>query len=144
MLHIESFIIVIIVLTFAFLFLIQPEKSWIYFMTLIVQQANTIKDITTTFHWYCQPNLISVKKLFKKLFDNFLCLIINHDFYSIINLWEQYTLFITAFRRKIFSSHQIFLFLLKKVPNISNCSAFNCFNHFIFWLFSLFLVFLIY
>ena len=42
-------------------------------------------------HWCSQSNLISTKKWFKKFFNNFICVDINHKFY-LINLWMHYTL----------------------------------------------------
>ena len=42
--------------------------------------------------------MISIKKWFKKLFDNYISSIINHDFH-VITLWMHYVLFISVFRR---------------------------------------------
>ena len=53
-------------------------------MTLAKQSMNTVKDKIATYHWCFQPSLISIKKWFKKLFNNFIWVIINHEFYVII------------------------------------------------------------
>ena len=50
---------------------------------------NITKDKLTTFHRF-QILLISVFKWIKKLFYNFTCFIINHDFY-VITFWMHYT-----------------------------------------------------
>ena len=47
---------------------------------------------------YSTTNLISVKKSFWKIFDNFFCFIMNHKLHLTI-LWMHFTLFITVFRR---------------------------------------------
>ena len=71
---------------------------WIYFMTYVIQQMNTIKDKITTFHWCFRSNLISIKKWFKKFFDKFIYFIINYEFF-VITLWMHCKLFIIVFRR---------------------------------------------
>ena len=43
-------------------------------------------------------NLISIKQWYKKSFDDFICIIINHEPY-VITLWMHYTLFISVFGR---------------------------------------------
>ena len=48
----------------------------IYVMTFVAQKINTIKDEISTSLWCSQPNLISIKKWFKRLCDNFMCFII--------------------------------------------------------------------
>ena len=48
----------------------------IYVMTFVAQKINTIKDEISTSLWYFQLNLISIKKWFKRFFDNFICFII--------------------------------------------------------------------
>ena len=58
---------------------IWPTAIQIYFMTFLMQQ-----------------NLI--QKWYKKLFDTFICFIINHDFFVII-LWMRYTFFVSVVRR---------------------------------------------
>ena len=58
----------------------------------------TIKNKITTFHWGLQPNFISFKKLSKRLFSNFICFIINNDFY-VASLWMHYALFNSVFGR---------------------------------------------
>ena len=67
-----------------------------HFMTFIVQQTKRIKYKITTSHRCFYPDLMSIKKWFKKLFDNFICFIITHDFY-VVTLWMRYTLFIIVF-----------------------------------------------
>ena len=42
----------------------------IYFMTFVMQQINRIKDKIITFHWFSKACLISIKKWFKKFFNN--------------------------------------------------------------------------
>ena len=71
---------------------------WIYFMMFVIQEMNTIKNKITTSHWCFQSNLISVKKWFKKFFNNFFCVITNHEFY-VITLWMHCTLFVSVIRR---------------------------------------------
>ena len=56
----------------------------IYYMAFVMQQIKTIKD--KLIHWCFQPSLISRKKLFKNFLNNFICYIINLDFYLTI-LW---------------------------------------------------------
>ena len=58
----------------------------------------TIKNKITTFHWGLQPNFISFKKLSKRLFSNFICFIINNEFY-INSLWMHYMLLNSVFGR---------------------------------------------
>ena len=58
---------------------------------------NVIKDIFTTFHGL-QIIFISISECFEKFFYNFICFIINHDFY-VITFWMHYTLFIMISRR---------------------------------------------
>ena len=65
-------------------------------MTFIMQQTKTIKDKTTTSHWCFQSNLKSIKIWFKKFFNNFICSIMNNDFY-VITLWINFKLFISSF-----------------------------------------------
>ena len=48
----------------------------IYVMTFVTQKINTIKDEISTSLWCFQPNLISIKKWFKRLCHNFICFII--------------------------------------------------------------------
>ena len=52
------------------------------FMTFTMTYINIIEDKTTTFHWF-QIILISIFKWTKKYFCNFICFIINHDFYVV-------------------------------------------------------------
>ena len=42
---------------------------------------NTIKDNIIKSPWCFQSNLITIKKWFKKKFNNIICFAINHDFY---------------------------------------------------------------
>ena len=74
----------------------------IYFMTFTIQWMTIIEDkLTTIYQFYII--LISVFKLTKDFFDNFICFIINYDFY-VINFWIHYTLFIIIYRRnKLFA-----------------------------------------
>ena len=51
----------------------------------------------TTFPWFFQPNLIPIKKWFKKFFNDFVNFIINHGFY-VITIWMYYMLFISVLR----------------------------------------------
>ena len=44
----------------------------------------TIKDKITTCNWCFQSNFISIKKWFKKYFNNLICFVINHDLDGII------------------------------------------------------------
>ena len=68
---------------------------------------NTIIYEITDFHWFFQSSLIFFNEWIKKFFNNFLCFIINHDFY-VITFWMYYMFFISIiFRRNI-----IFLLLL--------------------------------
>ena len=83
----------------AFLFCIQSGWSslfQIYFKTFLMEKPNTVKDKITISHWCFQLNLTCVKKWTKKLFDNFICFTINHDFYFLNTL----THFISVLRRK--------------------------------------------
>ena len=52
---------------------------------------NTFKDKITALHWCFKSNLIPRKKWLKKLFWNFICMVINHDFFVII-LWITHSL----------------------------------------------------
>ena len=63
-----------------------------------LQCNKLIRHKITTSHWCFQYNLISFQKWFKKFFSNFICFIINHDFY-IITLWMHFTLFINVIKR---------------------------------------------
>ena len=70
---------------------------WIYFMTLIIQYMHIIQGKLTTFHRF-QIILISTFKWIEK-FYNFICFIINHDFY-IITFWTHCRLFLIIYGRK--------------------------------------------
>ena len=62
-------------------------------MTFIIQWMNIIKSKLTTFHWF----QIIFESFF--CFHNFICFIINHDFYG-ITFWIYYMIFITiTFKR---------------------------------------------
>ena len=74
------------------------------FIKFPIQLINTINGKITNFQWCLEPNLISAKKLIKKLFDNFIYFIINHDFY-VNTLWIYYTLFTSVFRRNKVDCH---------------------------------------
>ena len=60
-------------------------------------KMNTIKYKITRSHWCFQSNMISKKKWLKKLFHNFICVIINDEFCAIA-VSMNYTLFIIFFR----------------------------------------------
>ena len=70
----------------------------IYFMIFLLQQINTIKDEIFTFHRCFQSNLISWKKLLKKLFYSLILFTINHQFY-VMTSWMHWTFFIIILRR---------------------------------------------
>ena len=59
---------------------------------------NIVKDKITTSHWCFQTNLISLKKWFKSFFNNFIFVVINHEFY-VVALSIYYALFIIVFIR---------------------------------------------
>ena len=70
----------------------------IYFMIFLLQQINTIKDEIFTFHRCFQSNLISWKKLLKKLFYSLILFTINHQFY-VMTSWMHWTFLIIILRR---------------------------------------------
>lgn len=59
-----------------------------YFITFLMQQINTMKDKTTTFHWCSQRDMMSSKKWFKKFFSKLICLLI---IISVLSLSEWIT-----------------------------------------------------
>ena len=59
---------------------------------------NTIKYEITTSYWFFKSNFLFFNNWIKKFFSNFICSIINYDFYA-INFWMHYALFIIIFRR---------------------------------------------
>ena len=65
----------------------------IYFKTFA---RHIINSAINTSRWCFKSNLTSIKKWFKKSFNNFICFIINHDFY-VITRWMRYTLFLSVF-----------------------------------------------
>ena len=73
---------------------------------------STIKDKTTTFHQFFQACLISRKTWLKKSLNNFICFIINHDFY-VITLLMYYTLFIGVFKRNVPGFLRLFMVSFK-------------------------------
>ena len=73
---------------------------------------STIKDKTTIFHQLFQACLISRKKWLKKSLNNFICFIINHDFY-VITLLMYYTLFIRVFKRNVPGFLRLFMVSFK-------------------------------
>ena len=70
----------------------------IYFTTFTISWMNTIKYEITTFQWLFQSNLIFFNKWFKKFCSNFICFMINYDFY-VISFWMHYSPFIITIRR---------------------------------------------
>ena len=60
-------------------------------------KMNTMKDKITRSHWCFQSNMISKTKWLKKLFYNFICVIVNDKFCAIA-VSVNYTLFIIFFR----------------------------------------------
>ena len=64
---------------------------------IIHLDLDLIKDKINLSHWCFWSNLISIK-WFKRLFNNFNCVIINHKF-NVLTLWMHYVLFIILFRR---------------------------------------------
>ena len=54
------------------IYYIWSTRIHIYFITFAMHQANTMKDKITTFDWYSQPSLVSIKKWFRKFFDKFI------------------------------------------------------------------------
>ena len=78
--------LILIILTGCFPFSLWCSATVIVFWKYLSSFLNTIKYEITIFHWSFQPNLISWNKWFKKFFYNFICLIINHDFY-VVTVW---------------------------------------------------------
>ena len=89
-----AFVIIIDRISCFFVFIQSRESAhdlprfW-YFVTFVLEWMKTTRDRIPNFYWYFQPNLISRKNWFKKFFNNFICFIINHDFYF-ITLWMHY------------------------------------------------------
>ena len=79
-------------------FLVNQEN--IYDSPSFGWKINIIEDKVMTFNGFFQIILISIKERFKKFFYNFICFIINHDFY-VITFWMHYTLFIISIFKKI-------------------------------------------
>ena len=81
-----------------FCFIVNQEN--IYDSPSFGWKINIIEDKVMNFNGFFQIILISIKEQFKKFFYNFICFIINHDFY-VITFWMHYTLFIISIFEKI-------------------------------------------
>ena len=90
LLHIESiYHLYFSELLLLFSFLSSLENQYItptfkfYLVTFIIQKLNWFDNKITHSHWCFQTNLVSWKKWVEMLINNFICIIIWHNFYIV-------------------------------------------------------------
>ena len=114
----------------AFLFLFNQENLYmihhdldLFYDIYKIQWINIIKSKIIALHWCFQVIFMSTKEWFKKFFNNFICLIINHDF-LVITFSMHHMIFIIIFKgNKTNCSIICFLFQFfqsKKISYIFN------------------------
>ena len=147
--HIKNIVIFFVTRIYRCFFVFYPIRE-IYIwstMTFIIQQLNIIKDKLTISHRF-QIILISIFKWIKK----FICIIANHDFYT-ITFWMCYMLFIIIMFRRNKTNCWRFLNMVYFYQDILQlivfyfyhsyfCIQYNCYskNHLLLQLYNNFLL----